>query len=73
MAGRPGTPPALETFGAADTLDIFDYAAAVAADAARQLRTRPAPMQAADIAWAAADVLTTAAQAVASLELQQAA
>jgi len=30
-------------------------------------------MQAADIAWAAADVLTTAAQAVASLELQQAA
>jgi len=73
MAGRPGTPPALETFGAADTLDIFDYAAAVAADAARQLRTRPAPMQAADIAWAAADVLTAAAEATGSTELARAA
>jgi hypothetical protein len=71
--GRPGSPPAPEVFAAADTRDIFGYATAVAAEAARQLRASPAAAQSADIAWAAADVLTAAAQATGSHELQQAA
>ena len=71
--GRPGTPPAPEAFDAADTRDIFGYATTVAAEAARQLRVSPAAAQSADIAWAAADVLTAAAQATGSPELQQAA
>ena len=73
QAGRPGIPPGPEAFADADTRDIFSYAAAVAADAARQLRASPAAAQSADIAWAAADVLTAAAQATGSPELQQAA
>jgi hypothetical protein len=71
--GRPGTPPAPDAFAAADTRDIFGYASAVAAEAARQLRGSPAAAQSADIAWAAADVLIAAAQATGSPELQQAA
>jgi hypothetical protein len=70
QAGRPGTPPAPEAFAAAD---IFGYAAAVADAAAEQLRTSPPPAEAADIAWAAADVLTAAAEAVGSPELLRAA
>ena len=73
QAGRPGTPPGPDAFAGADTRDIFGYATAVAADAARQLRTSPAAAASADIAWAAADVLTAAAQATGSPELQQAA
>ena len=73
QAGRPGTPPPPQAFATADTGDIFGYAAAVADAAAGQLRTSPPPADAADIAWAAADVLTTAAEAVGSPELQQAA
>ena len=74
LAGRPpGTPPAPEAFAAADTRDIFGYATTVAAEAARQLRVSPSAAQSADIAWAAADVLTAAAQATGSPELQQAA
>jgi hypothetical protein len=73
QAGRPGTRPAPQAFAAADTGDIFGYAAAVADAAARQLRTSPPPGEAADIAWAAADVLTAAAEAVGSPELQRAA
>jgi hypothetical protein len=73
QAGRPGTSPPSEAFTTADTGDIFGYAAAVADAAAGQLRTSPPPADAADIAWAAADVLTTAAEAVGSPELQQAA
>jgi hypothetical protein len=73
QAGRPGTPPAPEAFASADTRDIFGYATAVAAEAARQLRVSPTAAQSADIAWAAADVLTAAAQAIGSPELQQAA
>jgi hypothetical protein len=73
QAGRPGTPPGPGVFAAADTRDIFGYATTVAAGAARQLRASPAAAQAADIAWAAADVLTAAAQATGSPELQRAA
>ena len=72
-AGLPGIPPGPEAFADADTRDIFSYAAAVAAGAARQLRASPAAGQSADIAWAAFDVLTAAAQATGSPELQQAA
>ena len=72
-AGLPGTPPGPEAFADADTRDIFGYAAAVAANAARQLRASPAAAQSADIAWATADVLTATAQATGSPELQQAA
>src|SRR5262249_6970558 len=57
----------------ADTRAVFDYATAVAADAARQIRLSPAAAQAADIAWAAADILAAAAQATGSPELPQAA
>jgi hypothetical protein len=73
QAGRPGTPPPPEAFATADTGDIFGYAAAVADAAAGQLRTSPPPAEAADIAWAAADVLTAAAEAVGSPELLRAA
>jgi hypothetical protein len=73
QAGRPGTPPGPDAFAGADTRDIFGYATAAAADAARQLRVSPAAAASADIAWAAADVLTAAAQATGSPELQQAA
>jgi hypothetical protein len=71
--GRPGIPPAPGVFAAADARDIFGYASAVAAEAARQLHGSPAAAQSADIAWAAADVLIAAAQAAGSPELQQAA
>jgi hypothetical protein len=73
QAGRPATPPAAEVFAAADTRDIFGYATAVAAEAACRLGVSPSAAQAADIAWAAADVLAAAAQATGSPELQQAA
>ena len=73
QAGRPGTAPAPGAFAGADIRDIFGYATTVAADAARQLRGSPAAAQSADIAWAAADVMTAAAQATGSPELQQAA
>jgi hypothetical protein len=71
-AGLPGIPPGPEAFAGADTRDIFGYAAAVAAEAARQLGASPTAAQSADIAWAAADVLTATAQATGSPELQQA-
>ncbi len=73
QVGRPGTPPAPDAFAGTGTRDIFGYATAVAADAARQLRASPTAAQSADIAWATADVLTAAAQATDSFELQQAA
>jgi len=73
QAGLPGISPGPEAFADAGTRDIFGYAAAVAADAARQLRISPTAAQSADIAWAAADVLSAAAQATGSPELQQAA
>jgi hypothetical protein len=73
QADHSGAPPSPEAFAGADTRAVFDYARAVAADAARQIRLSPAAAQAADIAWAAADILAAAAQATGSPELQQAA
>src|SRR5260370_25208027 len=73
QAGRPGIPPGPDAFAGADTRDIFGYATAAAADAARQLRVSPAAAASADLASAAADVLTAAAQATGSPALQHAA
>ena len=73
QASRTGAPPAAADFTGADATDIFSYAAAAAAAAARQIRAAPGSDQAADIAWAAADVLTTAAEATGSPELARAA
>ena len=73
QAGRTGAPPAAADFTGADATDIFSYAAAAAAEAARQVRAAPGSDQAADIAWAAADVLTAAAEATGSPELARAA
>ena len=73
QAGRPGAPPGPADFTGADATDIFSYAAAAAAEAARQIRAAPGSDQAADIAWAAADVLTAAAEAAGSPELARAA
>ena len=73
QAGLTGAPPTAVDFTGADATDIFSYAAAAAAKAARQVRAAPGSDQAADIAWAAADVLTAAAEAVGSPELAGAA
>jgi hypothetical protein len=72
QAGRAGAPPAA-AFAGAEAGDIFGHAAQAAAEAARLLRAAPGPGQAADIAWAAADVLTAAADATGSTELRRAA
>ena len=73
QAGHSGALPSPGAFAAADTRAVFDYATAVASDAARHIRLSPAAAQAADIAWAAADILAAAAQATGSPELRQAA
>ena len=73
QAGRTGAPPGPADFTGADATDIFSYAAAAAAQAARQVHAAPGSDQAADIAWAAADVLTAAAEATGSPELARAA
>src|SRR5260370_32332969 len=52
QAGHSGAPPSPEAFAAADTRAVFDYAADVASDAARQIPMAPAPAQAAAIPWA---------------------
>src|SRR6266516_209419 len=66
----PGGP-----FTAAARAAIWDHAAAVAADAARQIRhlTATDPTAAADAAWAAGDTLHVAAQALGSRVIRQAA
>lgn len=71
-AGRPGAPPA-PPFTGTEIGEIYEYAAAVATEAARQLHTSPSPDQAADIAWGAADVLTVAADVTGNAELCRAA
>jgi hypothetical protein len=73
QAGRTGAPTAAADFTGAEAADIFSYAAAAAAGAARQLRAAPGSDQAADIAWAAADLLTAAAEATGSTDLARAA
>ena len=70
-AGRPGAGPGPELFDGADASEIYAYAAGVAGQAARELAAgRPGR---ADIAWAAADLLTAAAAATGNPELGRAA
>jgi len=75
QAGRPGAARLPATFAGPQAGDIFGYAAGVAAAATRQLQASPGPdpVAAADIAWAAADVLTVAAEVTGSADLAQAA
>lgn len=52
---------------------MFRYAASLPAEVARQLQAAPAGPAAADIVWAAADVLITAAEVTGSPDLARAA
>ena len=72
-AGRPGAPPPDAAFDGASTHHIFGYAAGTTTAAAARIRADPGAGQAADIAWAAADLLTVAAAAAGSPQLQRAA
>jgi hypothetical protein len=71
-AGRPGAAPGADLFAGQAASDIYRYAALAAADAARQLQPAGSA-QAGDVAWAAADLLTAAAEATGSPELRSAA
>jgi hypothetical protein len=71
-AGLPGAPALPGAPGDAEAGGIYAYAATVAADAARRLRTASGP-EAADIAWAAADLLAAVAEETGSAELRRAA
>ena len=72
-AGRPGAAPGAAFFAGSGAAGIFRYAAGAAEAAARQIQATPGTAEAADAAWAAADVLTTAAEVTGSPELAQAA
>ena len=72
-AGWTGAPRAAADFTGTEAADIFRHAAETAAGAGRRLRAGPGPDEAADIAWAAADVLHAAADATGSAELRRAA
>jgi len=63
------------TFTAADRSAVYEHAARTARDAAQQIRHHAAtdPGAAADAAWAAADTLNAAAQALGNQELRRAA
>jgi hypothetical protein len=71
--GRAGAPQIAADFTGTEAADVFGHAAETAAGAARRLRAGPGPDEAADIAWAAADVLYVAADATGSAELRRAA
>jgi hypothetical protein len=68
-SGLPGAAPGPELFDGASTAEIYAYAARVAEQAARELSAVQRP----DVAWAAADLITAAAEAVGSDELRRAA
>jgi hypothetical protein len=71
-AGRPGAAPGPDLFDGASAGQIYAHAAAAAERAATELRGARGGRRA-DIAWAAADLITAAAQATGSAELRQAA
>ena len=71
-AGRPGAAPGADLFAGQAASDIYRYAALAAADATRQLHPAGSA-QSGDVAWAAADLLTAAAEATGSTELRSAA
>ena len=70
-AGQPGVGPGAEIFGEADVA-VYAYAATVAATAAQRLQAARGP-EAADIAWAAADLIAAAAEATGNAGLRKAA
>jgi len=71
-AGRPGAAPGPDLFDGASAYQIYAHAAVAAGRAAAELRAARGGRRA-DIAWAAADLITAAAQATGSAELRQAA
>ena len=71
-AGQPGAAAGAGTLTDADAREAYAYAAVIADAAARQLRAARGG-QAADVAWAAADLIAAAASATGSAELRKAA
>jgi hypothetical protein len=70
-AGRPGAAPGPDVFAGASLGQVYAHAATVAQQAAAEIST--AQSGRADIAWAAADLLTAAAETTGSPELRRAA
>jgi hypothetical protein len=70
-AGQPGAGPGPGLFTGAARAEIYEHAARAAAQAARELAGGRAGR--ADVAWAAADLLTAAAEATGNPELGRAA
>jgi hypothetical protein len=71
-AGRTGAAPGPDLFDGAGTAQVYAHAAAVAQQAAADLRTARGGLRA-DIAWAAADLLTSAAETTGNTGLLRAA
>jgi hypothetical protein len=71
-AGRAGAAPGPDLFDGADARQVYAYAAAVAQRAAGDLRAARGRDRA-GIAWAAADLITSAAEATGNPELRRAA
>jgi hypothetical protein len=70
-AGQAGAGPGPDYFAGASRAEVYEHAAAVAAQAAREMKTSPAGRP--DVAWAAADVLTAAAEVTGNPEMARAA
>ena len=71
VAGLAGCPPGPDRFDGADARWVYAYAASVAQRAAEAIQSGPG-RERADIAWAAGDLITAAAEATASPVLRQA-
>jgi hypothetical protein len=70
-AGQPGAGPGPDYFTGASRAEVYEHAAAVAARAAAEMKASPAGRP--DVAWAAADVLTAAAEITGNPEMARAA
>jgi len=70
-AGQTGVGPGPEYFAGSSRAEIYEHAARVAAQAARETTADPSGRP--DVAWAAADVLTAAAEMTGNPELAKAA
>jgi hypothetical protein len=71
-AGRTGAAPGPDQFAGADAQKVYAYAAAVAQRAGADIQSARGPDQV-GIAWAAADLLTSAAWATGNAEMHRAA
>jgi len=71
QAGQLGARPGPDYFTGASRNQVYEHAAVVARQAAREMKTSPVGQ--ADIAWAAADVLTAAAEITGNAEMARAA